>query len=505
MQKSFFDRAIEFVSPKLALQRYQARAVLHVVNKNYDKILKAEQRKYDAASKGRHYSDWHSPNLSVNQEILHALSTLRERSRDLCRNNAYAINAVRVLRNNVVGTGIIPNFKKGPGISASALNKLKTAWTTWGGKTGCDYDDMNTFSGLQSMVMRVVAESGECLVRRVRGTSEDVLPLRLQLLEGDRIDGSHHTGTWDRENTITYYGIKFDKSGRRLGYWIYKGHPSEYGGESEFVSADNIVHIYEVERPGQIRGIPLSCGVMLRMKDLEDYEFTERIRSKVAAAFAVFVVDNSVDDAPTPGSADEIERIEPGMIKHLVPGQDIKVAQPPTVQGFGEFVKNNLRGISAGFGTSYESLTNDYSNVNFSSGRMGWIEMGRNVEHFQFNMMIPRLCDKVLPWFIEACQLKGIIGFNVVVDVSWTPPRREMIDPYKEIQALKEGIRAGIYSWQDVVRMCGYIPEELKEELKQDAEMWDTLKLRPTVDPRFDANRPPDESNKIDDSEKAPE
>lgn len=504
MRKSFFDNVIEYVSPKRALQRYQARAVLEVVNKNYDKLIKSEQRKYDGASKGRHYSDWHSPNLSVNQEILRALSTLRERSRDLCRNNAYAINAVRVLRNNVVGAGIIPNFKKGPGISASALNKLKTAWTTWGGKTICDYDDMNTFSGLQSLIMRVVAESGECLVRRVRGTSADVLPLRLQLLEGDYIDGSHHTGTWDKEDTITYYGIKFDKSGRRLGYWIYKGHPSEYGGESEFVSADNIVHVYEVERPGQIRGVPLSCGVMLRMKDLEDYEFTERVRSKVAAAFAVFVTDNSPSDGPGPDGIDDLERIEPGMLKHLSPGQDIKVAQPPTTQGFGEFVKNNLRGISAGFGTSYESLTNDYSNVNFSSGRMGWIEMGLNIEHLQYNMMIPRLCDKILPWFIEACQLKGIISFNVVVDVAWTPPRREMIDPLKEIQAYKEGIRASIYSWQDVVRRFGYIPEELEAELKQDAAMWDKLKLKPTIDPRFDTNRPPDDQSNAADANKDP-
>jgi len=492
MGRNFIDKAVEFVSPKRALQRYQARAVLQVVNKRFDKMVESEQRKYDGASKGRHYSDWNDADLSVNQEIQHALSTLRKRSRDLCRNNAYAINAVRALRNNVVGTGIVPT-PSGTGLGKNQLKALKAAWKKWAGKTMCDYDDMNTFSGLQSLVMRVVAESGECLARRVRAGSDEYLPLRIQLLEGDYIDSNRHSaGVWSKDNTIDYYGVRFDKKGRRLGYWLYKQHPNEYGYESELVSADDVVHVYEVERPGQIRGVPLSCGVMLRLKDLEDYEFTERIRNKVAAAFSVFVTDGTGTDNPKPEGVDDLERIEPGMIKTLVPGQHIEVATPPTTQGFGDFVKANLRGVAAGWGTSYEALTNDYSNVNFSSGRMGWIEFNRTVEHFQWLMMIPRFCDKVFPWFVQACQLKGVIPLTADVDASWTPPRREMIDPLKEIQALREGIRAGLYSWQDVVRMYGYIPDELLEELKQDKEMWDKLELKPTSDPRFDSNRPTD-------------
>lgn len=492
MGRNFVDKVIEYVDPKRALQRYQSRAVLEVVNKRYEDIVKDQQRKYDGASGGRHYSDWHSANLSVNQEVLRDLRVLRERARDLCRNNAYAINAVRILRNNIVGTGIIPNPS---GLSAAQLKKLKKAWKKWAGKTICDYDEMNNFYGLEALVTKVVVESGECFVRKVRGANSDYLPLRLQLLEGDFLDGSHHTGIWTADGTIEYFGIRFDKQGRRLGYWIYKGHPSEYGGESEFVDAENIVHIYEVERPGQMRGVPLCAGVMLALKDLDDYQYTERIRSKVAAAFAVFITDPAGSDNPKPSSVDELERIEPGMIKTLLPGQTISTAQPPTTQGFGDFVKSNLRGVSAGIGTSYEALTNDYGNVNFSSGRMGWLEFNRNIEHLQWNLIIPRFCDKVYPWFVEACQLKGVIPFSTDIDVSWTPPRREMIDPYKEVQALKEQLRAGLISWQDVVRTYGYIPDDLVEELRQDKEMWDKLGLLPTSDARFDSNRPPGEAD----------
>lgn len=494
MGRNFVDKVIEYVDPKRALQRYQSRAVLEVVNKRYEDIVKDQQRKYDGASGGRHYSDWNSSNLSINQEVLRDLRVLRDRSRDLCRNNPYAIQAIRVLRNNVIGTGIIPN-PAGDGVSKAQLRKLKKAWKKWGESTSCDYDDMNTFAGLQALVAKVVFESGECLVRRVRTGSEDILPLRIQLLEGDFIDGSHHTGSMASDGTIEYYGIRFNKQGRRLGYWIFKQHPSEYGSESEYVEADSIVHVYEVERPGQIRGVPIASSVMLRLKDLDDYEFTERIRSKVAAAFAVFITDPAGSENPRPASGDELERIEPGMIKTLMPGQTVSSSQPPTTQGFGEFVKGNLRGVSAGLGTSYESLSNDYGNVNFSSGRMGWIEAHRNVEFQQWLVYIPRFCAKVYPWFVEACMLKGIIPFNTEIDASWTPPRREMIDPYKEVQALKEQLRSGFMSWQDVVRTYGYIPEELMEELKQDKEMWDKLGLQPTSDPRFDSNRPPGEAD----------
>jgi hypothetical protein len=88
----------------------------------------------------------------------------------------------------------------------------------------------------------------------------------------------------------------------------------------------------------------------------------------------------------------------------------------------------STRGISAGFGTSYETLTNDYSNVNFSSGRMGWLEFNRNIERYKWLMMILRLCDKVYGWFIEASRLAGHIPFAANPSVSWTPPRRDELE-----------------------------------------------------------------------------
>jgi len=478
------DRFLAQVSPSTALRREASRMklqALHDVRRRHEQ----GERKYDGAARGRHYSDWHSPNLSVNQEVQTALETLRSRSRDLGRNNTYAINAFRSIANNVVGTGIMPTPA---GLRKNQNAKLKAAWKEWAEGVRCDYDGTNNFYGLQWLIMRTVAESGECLVRKVRGTDKDAIPLRLQVLDGDFINTSHHTGIWQVDGTMDYYGIRFNRKGERLGYWLYRHHPNEFGVESEFVTADNIIHLYEVERPGQIRGVPLSCGAMLRLRDLDDYEFTERIRNKVAAAFSVFITDDSADGGsgrqPPP-----LEKIEPGAIEYLPNGKKVEVAQPPTTQGYGEYVRSNLRGISAGFGTSYEMLTNDYSNVNFSSGRMGWIEFNRNAERYQWLILIPRLCAEVYNWFVDAAQLAGFIPMTARPSVTWTPPRRQMIDPHKEMEAIKSQLRTGVTSWQNVVREFGNVPEELREELAQDKAMIDELGIMPESDPRFDPNR----------------
>lgn len=455
--------------------------------------VKEQKRKYDAASKSRHHADWFTQNLSVNQEVNYSLKWLRDRSRDLGRNNPYARRAFRLYPNNVVGTGIIPT----PKARKNQVTALKQAWYDWAEKITCDYDQNYNIYGLQWLVMKAVAESGECIIRRVRATNRYKVPLRLQVLEGDYIDTSRHTGVWrDDENTgvqyIDYYGIRFNRQGEKIGYWIFNQHPSEFPTSSDLVDANDIIHVYEVERPGQIRGIPILASVMLRLRDLDDYEFTERIRNKIAACFTVFIEDTSTTDIA--GDYDT-EKMEPGAIEMLPPGRKVTAVQPPSKDGFSDYVKGNIRGIAVGVGTSYEMLSADYSNVNFSSGRMGWIEFSREVEQWQYRIMIPKFCDGIYEWFLEAAMFAGYIPFGAAVRVSWTPPRREMIDPLKEIQALKEQLRAGLISWQEVVKMFGYEPEELKEELAASKKMFDELGLKPTSDARFDPNRPPDQTD----------
>jgi capsid protein len=69
----------------------------------------------------------------------------------------------------------------------------------------------------------------------------------------------------------------------------------------------------------------------------------------------------------------------------------------------------------------------------------------------------------------------------------WTPPRREMIDPVKETEAMKSSVRAGFDSLSESVRQLGKDPKEHFSEMQKDFNMLDKLGLVLDSDPRKDA------------------
>lgn len=119
--------------------------------------------------------------------------------------------------------------------------------------------------------------------------------------------------------------------------------------------------------------------------------------------------------------------------------------------------------------------------MNYSSGRMGWLEFNRNVEEWQWNIFIPHFCQTVWQWFSEWQEL---LTGTQPVPVAWTPPRRAMIDPDKEFSAMNNAIRNGLSSQSEALRSLGYEPQEVIEEWENDAKLWDKKKLVFDCDPR---------------------
>ena len=68
------------------------------------------KRAYQGALVSRLTSDWMSSQLSADAEIRNSLRKLRDRSRELVRNNPYARQAKRTTQINIVGTGMILIF-----------------------------------------------------------------------------------------------------------------------------------------------------------------------------------------------------------------------------------------------------------------------------------------------------------------------------------------------------------------------------------------------------------
>jgi lambda family phage portal protein len=465
------DKIIEYVNPAVGAKRAAQRAAIDAI------------RNYDAAGRGRRANDWKATGADANKQLEAALPTLRNRSREQVRNNVYARRTVQAISVNVVGKGIIPTPEY---VTRAAEKRIMKLWKMWAGKANrCDQDGLMNFYGIQKLVMRTVVESGECLVVRRRSNST-MLPLKLQVLEPDFIDTTKTNLISQEEGSITMYGIKFDQNGERLGYWLYENHPGSdrmLRLTSKFVKAEDVCHIFYTERPGQVRGVPWMVASMMRMRDFDEYEDAELVRQKIAACFTVFIQDTNPDAVMGDSSNEDIaERVEPGIIELLPPGKSVSFAQPPLTNGYESYSRKILQGISIGTGITYEMMTGDLSNVNFSSGRMGWLEFQRNVVDWQDNMLIPMLCDRVWEWFCEAGEIVGQVKTDT--EVSWTPPRREMIDPVKETNALSKQVRNGFLSYSEAVRQMGYDPDDTMEEIQSDNVKFDEKGLVLDCDPR---------------------
>jgi len=468
---NFVDRLTLPFAPRWTLERIRARtAAAHLA------------RHYEAAQLGRRTSGWNRNRGDANSVTAAALAELRMHARDLVRNTGWARRGRQVIANSTVGWGIVPR-PAGP-----LAEQASAVWKAWADSPTCETSGRHTFYSVQALVMRTVAESGECLIRRRVRRPEDGLPvpLQLQVLEPDFLDTSKDLAVGESGGPIIQ-GIEFDAVGRRKAYWLFPEHPgsSRSAGVSKRVPASEVAHVYLVERPGQVRGPSWFGEAIVPLKDLDAYEDAELMRQKIAACFAAFVTD--VDGAGTgiaePDGANAlVETFEPGMVSYLPPGKNVVTANPPTVVESG-FSARHLRKVAAALGVTFEDLTGDYSQVNYSSARMARLSFALNVRSWQWEMMVPQLCMPVWGWVMEAAELAGQLP-SAPPMADWTAPPLPMIDPEKEADGYKKAVRAGMMTPSEMVREQGEDPATHWEKYANDLAELDQRGIKLSVDVR---------------------
>lgn len=479
------DRMIAAVAPVTALRRQHARAALRG---------NARPRMYyDGATSGHRASNWRPVATDATGEVRIGGARMRDIARDMVRNNAYAARAIGVIVNNVVGSGIIPSIDSPNRRTVDALEaRLREHFDT----PACDYTGQTDLYGLQALALRTVVESGEALIRRRRARAEDGLPLpfQMQVLEPDFLD---HTLDGPLPNgNIAIQGIEFTPAGRIVAYHLYRDHPGTQTPHAtpvmaERVDASEIIHVYRVDRPGQVRGVTWFAPVMMRLRDFGDFVDATLVRQRTATCFTAFVTSGEPDvrvietdgaDGATSTNEKPLEWFEPGKIERLLPGETVEFPTLPQTADFGAYSAATLREIAAGLGISYEAMSGDLGGVNFSSGRMGWLEFQRNIDAWRNYMIQPQMLSRIGGWFLEAARItQGVAGSP---RIKWTPPRREMISMQEEVPATVKLIRAGLISRSEALRKMGFDPVLVDEEIAADQKRADKLGLILDTDPR---------------------
>jgi lambda family phage portal protein len=462
------------------------------------------RRGFDAASTGRLMSDWITSNTSLDVEIRKSLKKLRERSRDMVRNNDHARNAVRIIVNNVIGPGVqmqaLVKQQRGGKLNAAANEAIEDAWKDWCRLGNCHTGGTLAFKGMERLIMRTVVIDGESFIRKVpKFFGKSKVPFALELISADRVDVELNFIT--SEGNEVRMGVERDAWARPVAYYVDTFNEADtVFGRGVFyrkkmrIPASEMFHLFHREHIDQTRGVPWFASAILRLHHLQGYTEAEVIAARAEACRMGFITspDDEAGQDGTQADGTPVQQYEPGAIMRLLPGEVWNDAKPSRPGGqFEPFTRMMLRSMAAGIGVSYASLSRDYSQSNYSSSRLSilddrdeWRQLQAwYVEHFR---------EPLHPEWMEWATLAGQLALfgdyenrkEFYQRVKFIPRGWSWVDPTKEIAAFKDAVRSGFATQAEIIAQNGGDLEELLEARADELAQADALGLVFDTDPR---------------------
>lgn len=472
-------------------------------------------RMYAAAKPSRLNSGWSVLATSADMELSTSLTALRTRSRQLIRDASYAKRAHGIIVNNVIGQGV--GLQAGVMTSRGDYNNrvnddIQTQFARWASADNCHTGGSLHFHDLERAVMGQVFDTGEAFVRiHMKAFGDSRIPMGLELIEAERVADEFFQpgGANDAANGgmgQTRFGVEQDAFGRPVAYWIRRRHPGDLrpaaGGGGpvdayERVPAAQIVHLYVIDRWPQTRGEPWLHTAARRLADMDGYSEAEIVAARGAANYFATIEtpdpDGSLGDEQ--GDGQQQFALEPGAVERLGPGEKLTFVSPnrPNAAMDG-FMRYMLREVAAGTGISYESLSRDYSQSNYSSSRMGIID-DRDLFRVHQAWYIRAFRLPIHKVWLQQAIFAGALKTISVSDYALSPEKFEdalfkprgwtWVDPVKEIKAYQEAVAAGFTTVSAVVSATGSGQdlEDVLNERRRELDAMDKLDLQFTTSP----------------------
>ena len=465
------------------------------------------KRNYFAgAAASRLTSDWLTGSIGPTNELRTNLRTLRDRARDLERNNPLVRRYLALIAENVVGhKGIrlqATNQMESGTPNLNANTAIESAFSDWQRPTSCSADGRTSWVGFQQAVIRTVARDGEAFVRKVRAGPYG---FSLQLIDADLVDESYTRAPG--EQAEIKLGIEVDEWDRPVAYHVFKHHQFEISSGSRLrlrIPAAEMLHLFVARRPGQTRGESWLAPVMLSLRMLDGYAEAELVAARTAAAKMGFIVRSP--DAPSNNDPDAPVRstmeAAPGVIDYLDDGETFDSWDPThPSQNFALFVTQIGKFIAAGLNVSYAGLSGDLREVNFSSSRIGLLQE-RDAWRILQSWLADHLCEPVYQEWIQVAWRTGRLAPRMTPEQNamhvWRSRGWAYTNPQQEQTADMLAVAAGFTSPQRVVADNGEELEDIYAEIAAAnvlAEQYDIQRfvLNQVINPEAQ-NATPDEA-----------
>jgi lambda family phage portal protein len=485
------DRIIGLFSPSAAFNRMRTRKAMAA---------------YEAANPSRLRKD-RPDNRSGDALTAKAGSRIRGYARVQEQNYDLAESVLATLVDHVIGPDGIsleptPKNKDGKINKdfARQITKLRRDWQRKPEVTG-ELSDPE----VERLAFRTVCRDGEYLVQHIEGLRGDLdhgtkVPYSIELIEADLLPFSK-----DGKNGINRVtqGVERNAWGRPLAYHLHKEHPGDinYIGLSlntKRVPADRIEHVKLTKRFKQARGVSIFAPMLRRIEDLKDYEESERVAARIAAAMCAYIRKGTPDDyeSPTPGSNDRSFKVKPGMIfDRLEPGEDIGTVDSNRPSSLLEGFRDSMvRTIAGAARTTFSSTARKYEG-SYSSQRQELVEGYTSYKALTKFFAMRHTYPVYMRWLNMAIlsgqlRLPADLDRDTLFDAECRGPAMPWIDPEKEEKALDRGERAGRRSTQQSIRQRGGNPDEVMDEIESWRQEADSRQLVFTTDPKYDKNVP---------------
>lgn len=433
---NWIDRAINWLSPEMSMQRQAAR---RAVQRNGPRT----GRRYTPSDRS-FYVNTGDPNDARPRRLVD-----RARIFELVLENPWARKAMSAMLNSLVGWGITATIG-GP-------KKVTSSWEEW--IKVCDFYGRLDLYGLQELWARSMLRDGEVFVVRRFVSVANGIPLRLQSFDKGML-ATHLTGdNIDR-------GIEYDADFRPVAYHFMRRRAGARFSTYDTVrfAAEDVIHLFHQEWIGQTEGVSAFEASVKRLGDVDEGIEAEVVKANIAACLVGFRYRPPAKDGedpnigiPVEGDYDKppVEEFVPGMIETLDDGEQIAFSTPPRSGPIGDLARVGLMAAAAGIGVTAEQMTGDLSQVNFSSFKAGNLEFKRSIGRIQYLTFIPVCLERVGGWFIAAGYEFGHFATKSAA-FKWTPPPFETIDREGEAKADILEMEAGLESRENLLAGRGY-------------------------------------------------
>lgn len=505
---------------------------------------------YTAASlRHQDLATWMPYGISGAAAISRDRDVVAARVHDIARNDGWASAAMDRLVDNIIGSGWRLSAKPNArtlGIDRAAVDELadqiEAEWQDYATDPAmwCDVERRRNMAGLLGLAFRHRVLDGESLTVLYWKPRGGRYATAIKNIDPDRL--SQPLGRVASDTLRD--GVEMDPDGAPVAYHIRATHPGDFlvspGNAFRWERVERetpwgrpiVVHAFEARRSGEVRGISPLSPILKKLKQITRYDEAELQAATINAILAAFVespfdpeavAERMGSEDLTPYQNGRLDywaetplRMPGAQINFLYPGEKLQLTTPGHPNAVYEaYERAALRNVATALNLSYEQLTMDWSQVNYSSARAALLEIWRGFTARKSSFAASHQTPIYSAWLEEAVEtgrIKLPAGAPAFQEAraaycycEWIGPGRGWVDPQKEADGAATRMDIGVSTlerecaeqgldWKEVILQRAREREFMQENgLNPDAAPRPTLS-RNTRDP--EAESPPSEARR---------